>query len=99
MSACSSTIAMAAALCPPSRNSRWMRSIREWGVGAEVIHSSKVFSPSPSLQEPTRITTPPSRTACLALSRAFWVWYRFKSLGAPPWETMTMSARQSISLR
>ena len=43
--------------------------------------------------------TPPGFTAWRALSRAFWVWYRFRSLGAPPWLTRTMSAPWGSSLR
>ena len=64
---------MAAALCPPSWKSRPMRSIMLSGVGAESIHCSNTFSPSPSRQEPMRMIVPPGLTACLALSSAFCV--------------------------
>ena len=71
MPAFSSTMAMAAALWPPSWKSTPMRSMRSLGWLASSIQRSKVDSPSPSRQEPTSTMMPPGRTACLALSRAF----------------------------
>ena len=35
--------------------------------------STGIFSPNPSLQEPIKMMVPPFLTACLALSKAFWV--------------------------
>ena len=92
-------MAMAAALWPPSWNWVPMRSIMLWAVGAESSHSSNTLLPRPSLQEPISMIVPPFFTACLALSSAFWVWYRFRSFGAPPWDTITMSARRSRRFR
>ena len=68
------TIARAAALWPPSLKSLLIRSVRSEGFFAFAIHSPKVLLPKPSRQEPTRMIVPPSLTACLELSSAFWVW-------------------------
>ena len=84
MDAFSSTIAIAAALCPPSWKSREMRSTMECTVGAASSQSEKVLLPRPSGQAPIRMMVPPSLTACFALSSAFCVWYRLASFGAPP---------------
>ena len=46
----------------------------ERAVGADSIHWAKVSSPKPSLHEPIKTMTPPSRTAWAALSSAFCVW-------------------------
>ena len=70
----SSTIAIAAALWPPSSNSRLMWSIMSRLFSWPSIHFSNVASPKPSPAAASQTITPPSRTACLALSSAFCAW-------------------------